>query len=268
MQKNITYERNARPDCGFFSGLFGSPDARQHFAAKGLAAADGIIVMPEAPSDWNLTARDVAETTLARAYLIEALDNGGRDTVPDKAAIAQARFDCWAAGQGKNWNKDTGCKYQFKKTLQSLQAALAATYAPPTATQTAAAGEFPPPVADAPQGALAPVQQAMFIVFFDWDKIDLSAGANDVLDAVAQELKARRDVEKIVVAGHADTSGGARYNKNLSLKRAHAVRGALAARGIPADKLRTEGHGENDLLVKTPDNIREPANRRAQITLE
>jgi OOP family OmpA-OmpF porin len=287
---------------GLFSKAFGSVDARQRFSRKGQAAADGVIVMPEMPGDWTLTGADFAEIAQARADLVGALDNGGRDLAPDKAALAQARFDCWAAGQEKTRNNASSCKQQFKKILRALQASLSTGASPASAAARAGSAanasssfpafttdEFPPPITaavsgsgagynsasgtgsgagSAAKGTLAPVQQAMFIVFFDWDKASLSGSANDVLDAIAEELKARQDLKKITVIGHADTSGGEKYNKALSFKRANAVRDALAARGAAKDKISAEGRGENDLLVKTPDNVREPGNRRAQITLE
>ncbi|MCC7037717.1 MAG: OmpA family protein, partial [Alphaproteobacteria bacterium] len=97
---------------------------------------------------------------------------------------------------------------------------------------------------------------------------NISAGANDVLDAVAQELKNRKDVHGLTIIGHTDSSGTTKYNDRLSSQRANAVRDGLISRGIAADMVRVESRGESDLLVKTADNVREPANRRAQITLE
>jgi len=262
--------------------FFGRSDAL-YFAKKGLASADGVIVMPEVPNDWNLSDRDTVEMTVARASLIEALDTGGRDMAPAEAAIAQSRFDCWSVEQGKNWNADVVCKHQFMNALRLLRVILATAPAPsplphPAAATAAPAGSsapaatadggLPPPIAEASKGDLASVRQAMFLLFFDWNKSTLSSDANGVLDAIAQELKSRQDVKKIIVTGHADTSGSEKYNKNLSLTRAGNVRDALAARGIPADKITAEGHGEEDLLIKTADDVREPGNRRAQMTLE
>ena len=89
-----------------------------------------------------------------------------------------------------------------------------------------------------------------------------------MLDTVAQEIKSRHDIKKIIVRGYTDTSGGEEYNMRLSVKRANAVRAVLIAHGIPAHKIQTEGHGETDLLVPTPKGVREPQNRRAQITFE
>jgi len=234
-----------------------------HFARKGLAAASGVVVMPETLDDWDLGSKNLVEMTQARNDLVDALENGGRDLAYDKAAVAQARFDCWAQQQEKNWDANVPCKSQFYDALKRLQDVVGAK--PPAAPP---AENFPAPVAPMAKGPEAPVEQAMFVVFFDWDKYNLSSGANDVLDAVAAELKARKDVKGIVVVGHADTSGPAKYNLRLSLKRAKAIQSGLVARGVPADLVRTEGRGEEDLLVKTPDNVREPANRRGQITLE
>ena len=228
-----------------------------HFARKGLAASSGVIVMPEMLDDWDLSDQNLVEMTKARADLVDALENGGRELVFDKAAIAQTRFDCWCEEQEENWNKNVPCKSQFYAALKALQDALAIK-----------PEEVPAPIAEAPKGEPVPVQQAMFIVFFEWDKYNISAGANDVLDAVAQEIKNRQDVKGIMLVGHTDSSGSEKYNDRLSMRRANAVKKGLVARGIPAAMLHVEGRGEHDLLVKTADGVREPANRRTQVTLE
>jgi OOP family OmpA-OmpF porin len=242
------------------------------FAHKGLAAADGVVVQPETIHDWNLNDTDILELTMARAELMDALESGGREIAPAKSAIAQSRFDCWLEQQERYWNFNVSCKYEFRNALINLKGALdaATTVIPaPAVPPPPPADEFPSPVTGGGmKGEVAPVEQAMFIVFFDWNKYTLSSSANDVLDAIAQELTSRQDVRQVVVVGHADTSGERQYNQKLSIQRAHAVQSALAARGVPDMKLRIEGRGEDDLLVKTPDNVREPGNRRAQISLE
>ena len=234
-----------------------------HFARKGLAAASGITVMPETLDDWDLSDANLIEMTADRIALVDALEAGGREIAPDKAAVAQARFDCWAEQQEERWNADVPCKGQFKNALRELQALVGERQPAAPAPET-----FMPPVAAVPDTGTVPIEQAMFIVFFDWDRFDITSGANDVLDAVAQEVNARKDIRGIVLVGHTDTSGPTTYNDKLSVRRANSVRDALIARGVPAGLIRTEARGENDLLVKTADNVREPANRRAQITLE
>ncbi len=275
--------------------LIGNSDMK-HFAEKGLASADGVIVMPEVPTDWNLSDRDTVETTLSRASLIEALEGGGRDMAPAESAIAQSRFDCWVAEQGRNWNADVVCKRQFRNAMRLLRTAMGdepsasppATAPAPGAGSAAAAAaasassssassgasdyDLPGPIgmtgSAAMNGTTTPAQQAMFLVFFDWNKSSLTTDANGVLDAVAIELKSRPSLKKVAVGGYADTSGSEMYNQTLSSTRAQTVRAALIQRGISADIITAIGHGEHDLLVKTPDNVREPGNRRAQITIE
>ena len=242
-----------------------------HFARKGLASANGVVVMPEDLDDWDLSDSNLQEMNKARADLVDALEAGGRENASQKAAVAQARFDCWAEEQEEDWTANVPCKSQFYSALKALQQAVGPRQAPPAPAPTPAAKPvFPAPVTQTPTKAQkpVPVQQAMFIVFFDWNKHNLSAGANDVLDSVAQQVKNRKDIKSIIVVGNTDSSGNAKYNMKLSLKRARAVRDGLVARGVPAKMIKVEGHGENDLLVKTPDNVREPANRRAQITLK
>ncbi|MDD9901584.1 MAG: OmpA family protein [Alphaproteobacteria bacterium] len=238
-----------------------------HFARKGLASASGVVVMPETLDDWDLGDANLIEMTTARNDLVDALENGGRETAPEKAAIAQARFDCWAEQQEEDWKANVPCKGLFHDALKDLQSVVGA-QPEPEPEPAPVAEEFPAPVTEMPKGEPAPVEQAMFIVFFDWDKFNLSSSANEVLDAVAQELRKRTDVNGVVIAGHTDTSGASAYNQKLSMKRAGAVRDALIARGVEKATVRVEAHGENDLLVKTADDVREPANRRAQITLE
>lgn len=249
-------------------GYFASAEAK-HFARKGLAAGDGLIVMPEVVSDWNMSAESVAEMSQARVELVAALENGGREVSPGRAAYAQSRFDCWALEQEKSWslswNSGNSCKSQFRTAMNNLATALSKTA--PLPPPTSAEEDFPAPIMDAARGATGSLQEAAFLVFFDWNKHNLSGGAHDVLDTVVQEIKLRGDVKQVVVAGHTDTSGSEKYNKSLSMKRANTVRAALA-RDLPGQKIRVEGYGETELLVNTPDNVREQQNRRAQITLE
>jgi len=230
-----------------------------HFARKGLASASGVVVMPETLDDWDLSDKNIVDLTQARADLVDALENGGRELASDKAGVAQAKFDCWVEQQEESWSKDVPCKSQFHDALKALQDVVG---------KKPVEEAFPAPVTEMPKGEPVAVEQAMFIVFFDWDKNDITASANDVLDAVAQEIRSRKDINGIVVVGHTDTSGGVAYNQKLSLRRAEAVKKGLVARGVDAAKLRVEGRGKTDLLVQTADGVREPANRRAQITLE
>lgn len=244
-----------------------SGSTADYFARKGLAAVDGLFVEPEDLTASNLRRADGGELVEARAQLMMLLNNGARDIAPDKAAMAQSHFDCWVAEEDPAPDDPGSCKDTFFAALSVLQNAAAIKPAPPMPPADSYT-DFPGPVTDGARGGTVPLDQAAFLVFFDWDRYNISESAGDVVNMVAQEIKGRHDVRKVVIIGHTDTSGGEAYNHALSMKRANATKASLIKRGIPAAKIRVEGHGETDLLVKTQDNVREPQNRRAQITLE
>jgi len=85
-----------------------------------------------------------------------------------------------------------------------------------------------------------------------------------VLDALAAGL---RSAGQIRLDGFSDRSGPDATNRRLSQVRAESVRAALLQRGVPAAAIRLTAHGEDDPLVATPDGVREPQNRRVDLTL-
>ena len=123
----------------------------------------------------------------------------------------------------------------------------------------------------APMAAPAPmpVQQQVartYLVFFDWNRADLTDRARQI---IADAATARNQVRstRIEVAGHADTSGSTAYNQALSMRRAEAVAAELARRGVPRAEMVIQAFGETRPLVPTGDNVREPQNRRVEIII-
>lgn len=76
---------------------------------------------------------------------------------------------------------------------------------------------------------------------FDFDKFELTAGAEKVLSDLGPMIK-REGVHPVSVEGHTDNVGAAEYNQALSEKRAHTVESWLEAKGYVIDNL-TEAHG-------------------------
>ena len=101
----------------------------------------------------------------------------------------------------------------------------------------------------------------------DYRKPDYRKMAQE-LALLGAEAANRARAVRIQVIGHTDTSGSPTYNQRLSIRRAEAVRQALIARGTPANMISIEGVGENQLMVPTGPNVREPSNRRAQILIK
>ena len=69
--------------------------------------------------------------------------------------------------------------------------------------------------------------------------------------------------DRFMVAGHTDAKGSAPYNKQLSLRRAEAVKGYLVSKGIDAGRLDAVGCGSEHL--RAPDRPEDPSNRRVEI---
>ena len=234
-----------------------------HFARKGLASARGDVVMPEPLGDWNILPEHMGELSTGRSRLVAMFDLGARELYPDVSAVAQARFDCWMEQQEENFQPDdiNRCKREFLAALEQIEGAMPA---PAQAAPAPAPADNP---LDVDPNAPMAIENAMYLVFFDWDQSSLGPGAQSVLDAVAAEAT-RRNLTSINVVGHADRSGPNSYNEKLGMRRANAVRDALIQRGISASIINASSRGEDERLVETPDNVREPANRRAQISFE
>jgi len=79
-------------------------------------------------------------------------------------------------------------------------------------------------------------------VNFETARTTLLPGAKVVLDQVAASLKAYPTAE-VMIQGHTDNVGGAKYNMKLSLGRADAVKAYLVEKGIEASKITTKGFG-------------------------
>ncbi|WP_156502159.1 OmpA family protein, partial [Erythrobacter sp. HI0063] len=104
-----------------------------------------------------------------------------------------------------------------------------------------------------------------YIVFFNWDKSDITPEAASILDN-AVSAYANCGMASVMLAGYTDTSGSAQYNVGLSERRNASVRDYLTARGVPGGRITSEGFGETNLRVPTADGVRELQNRRVEIT--
>ncbi|GAB6049953.1 OmpA family protein [Hydrogenophilus islandicus] len=78
---------------------------------------------------------------------------------------------------------------------------------------------------------------------FDFDKATLRPEGKRTLDELAQKIKGI-NVEVILAVGHADRIGSDAYNQKLSERRAEAVKKYLVSKGVPANRIYTEGKGE------------------------
>jgi outer membrane protein OmpA-like peptidoglycan-associated protein len=115
-----------------------------------------------------------------------------------------------------------------------------------------------------PPAAVAPRQQ-MFIVFFEFDKSALTTDGKKVVDAAAAAFKSGKS--GVAIAGYTDLAGTQQYNLALSKRRADVVKSALVRDGVSAAAINESWHGKENPRVPTADGVREPQNRRVEITM-
>jgi iron complex outermembrane receptor protein len=133
----------------------------------------------------------------------------------------------------------------------------------PNKEEAAAAAPYTPPPAVAP----APSVPHSYLVFFDFNKSDLTPQAVSIVNQAAANA-APAKVTQLTVTGHTDTVGSDAYNMRLSRRRAESVAAQLEKDGIASSEIQIVAKGKRDLLVPTADGVKEPQNRRVQIVYD
>ena len=130
-------------------------------------------------------------------------------------------------------------------------------------TEEAATSTYTPP----PVVAAAPAVPHSYLVFFDFNKSDLTPQAVSIVNQAASNAGPAK-VTQLTVTGHTDTVGSDAYNMRLSRRRAESVAAQLEKDGIASSEIEIVAKGKRDLLVPTADGVKEPQNRRVQIVYD
>jgi len=214
--------------------------ASRHFAEKSVAAGSDAGVEPDALESRKIPAEYQDEMGAARTRLLSAYGRGATDAAPVEVANAQIMFDSWLQEREENHqvNDIDNAKAGFEQSMAQVDSILLG---------SAAGGPYN--------------------VFFDLGNSELSGDAGALLATILGDIAKRPDA-KVVVSGHADTSGSADFNLALSQERADAVAAYLVANGVPESAITKVAAGQNDLLVPTEDGVQNAQNRRALIIAE
>jgi len=87
------------------------------------------------------------------------------------------------------------------------------------------------------------------------------------LEPLVQYLQGNQKRE-IIIEGHTDSVGNSEINKNLSLKRADAVKEFLITRGIDTNRVETRGFGEEVPVATNTTNAGRGLNRRVEVVIK
>jgi OOP family OmpA-OmpF porin len=98
---------------------------------------------------------------------------------------------------------------------------------------------------------------------FDFDQSALRPEGKAMLDDLTRVLQGA-NYEVILAIGHADRIGTAKYNQQLSVRRAETVKKYLVDKGIAPNRIYAEGKGETQPLTKPADC--QQKNRKALIS--
>jgi len=123
------------------------------------------------------------------------------------------------------------------------------------------------PVAQAEAPVQAPTATKVVLnadTFFDFDKTVIKPEGRQVLDQIASQAQAI-NLETLIAVGHTDSIGTEEYNQGLSERRAASVKQYLMGKGIPADRIYTEGKGELSPVATNATREGRAQNRRVEI---
>ena len=106
------------------------------------------------------------------------------------------------------------------------------------------------PTPPAPVAPAAPAITSQKVTYqadtlFDFDKAILKPAGKQKLDELAGKIEGM-NLEVAVATGYTDRIGSDKYNDRLSLRRAQAVKAYLVSKGVPANKIYTEGKGKRN----------------------
>jgi len=99
---------------------------------------------------------------------------------------------------------------------------------------------------------------------FDFDKSVVKPEGRARLDDLVGKIKGIT-LEVVIAVGHTDAIGTDAYNQRLSVRRAEAVKAYLVSKGIPANRIYTEGKGKKQPVADNRTAAGRAKNRRVEV---
>jgi peptidoglycan-associated lipoprotein len=104
-------------------------------------------------------------------------------------------------------------------------------------------------------------------VYFEYDKYDLRAADQTVVQGDARFLQQHANIH-ITIEGHCDERGSTEYNLALGANRADAVKNALIQAGVAADRIKTISYGKEKPFCSESNESCWQQNRRGHFVYE
>ncbi len=115
--------------------------------------------------------------------------------------------------------------------------------------------------------ASIPLKPLSYRLYFKANSKELTDVSMETLEEALKSIEERSPCS-VDIIGHTDTTGSNALNVKVSLKRAKYIETLIKKKGIKIVSLVAKGYGEEDLFVKTQDNIAEAKNRNVEIFIK
>ena len=233
------------------------------YSEKALKSLETDKIYPEEVSYWKLPDENVEEITIAYDNLM-SIYNDAKVIDPMNLAKAISSLDCWSEQQEENWQTwdINSCKEDFLKTMHNIYEKIA------SEEKIIDNNDQISKLENTTSGDVTIVtknttNEVMQIIYCDFDKFNLSNVSKNKIKSFI--IKNGSQINEYLVIGHTDTKGSKNYNLSLSIKRAEVVKEILIDYGIKSSSIKILGRGEETLAIQTPDDTKQPANRRVEI---
>ncbi|MEO0093513.1 MAG: OmpA family protein [candidate division WOR-3 bacterium] len=111
----------------------------------------------------------------------------------------------------------------------------------------------------------AGITSAISPIYFDFDRYDIRSADTVILKIIAQELSSD-STRQILIEGHCDPIGSEKYNYQLGLRRATAVKDYLVQLGVEPERISVKSFGEEKLI--SSDSLEYWKNRRCELVIK
>ena len=230
------------------------------YSEKALLAANGIRIKPEKIDYWKISNKHIGELQKAFDNLMSVYANA-IESNPHDLAIAISALDCWAEQQEENWQTwdIKKCKNDYLNAMHNIYNTISKNEINKSETVDENNLTVSASIVTKDEN-----DEILQIIYFDFDKSSLTEVS---LEEIKMFLKKNYSkIKKYLIIGHTDTMGTKEYNYKLSLERAIVVKKILIDNNIDEENIKIIAKGEDDLLIKTVDEMKHPANRRVEIT--